>query len=187
MSKRAAFFDRDGVINLDRGYVHTLDEFIWIDGVKDAARRLHEAGYLLFIVTNQSGIARGMFPEETFLELDRLVREEFAASGAPIERTYYCPHHPEAKVARYRTVCNCRKPAPGMILEAIREYGLDPGQCVMFGDSARDLEAALSAGVAARFLLGKDGKEIPAPCGSSTGTARNLKEGVAAFLDNPAS
>ena len=142
---------------------------------------------ILFIVTNQSGIARGMFPEETFLALDEKVRGEFAASGAPIERTYYCPHHPEASVARYRTVCNCRKPAPGLILDAIRDFDLDPAQCVMFGDSARDLDAALAAGVSARFLLGKDGKDIPAPCPSCTGTARNLKEGVAAFLGNPSS
>ena len=185
--RKAAFFDRDGVINVDHGYVHTPEAFVWIDGVKEAARRLHEAGYLLFIVTNQSGIARGMFPEETFLALDEKVRTEFAESGAPIERTYYCPHHPEARVARYRTVCNCRKPAPGLILDAIRDFDLDPAQCVMFGDSARDLDAALAAGVSARFLLGKDGKDIPAPCPSCTGTARNLKEGVAAFLGNPSS
>ena len=180
--RKAAFFDRDGVINIDYGYVHAQEDWDWIPGVLDAAKRLHEAGYLLFIVTNQSGIARGMFPEGAFLGLDARVRAEFAACGAPIERTYFCPHHPQASVPEYRLACNCRKPAPGLILQAIRDYDLDPAACVMFGDSPRDMAAAKAAGVAARFLLGKDGKETPAPCPECTHTAKDLKEGVSAFL-----
>ncbi len=182
--QKAAFFDRDGVINIDHGYVHQPEDFIWIPGVKEAARRLHEAGYLLFIVTNQSGIGRGMFSEQTFLRLDEAVRKEFARSGAPIAKTYFCPHHPQAAVERYRCLCQCRKPAPGMVLIAAQEFGLDLSQSVMFGDSVRDMQAAKSAGVASRVLLGKDGLATPSPCPECTLTAKNLQEGVESFLLN---
>ena len=165
--QRAAFLDRDGVINVDHGYVHTKEEFDWVPGVKEAARKLHEAGFLLIVVTNQSGIARGMFSEEEFLSLDAYMRAEFAKAGAPIARTYYCPHHPHGIIPQYSVSCTCRKPSPGLFQKAIREYDIDPVQSIMFGDSPRDLTAARQASVGQRVLLGKDGKVQPPPPSAS--------------------
>lgn len=176
--QKAAFLDRDGVINVDHGYVHTKEDFEWIPGVKEAARMLHEAGYLLIVVTNQSGIARGMFTEEEFLELDSYMREEFAKAGAPVARTYYCPHHPQGIVPKYSITCNCRKPAPGLFLKAIKEFDIDPAQSVAFGDSLRDLAAAQAAGVSTRVLLSKNGTDRPLSCNANTQAAKDLYSAV---------
>lgn len=176
--QKAAFLDRDGVINVDHGYVHTKEDFEWIPGVKEAARMLHEAGYLLIVVTNQSGIARGMFTEEEFLDLDSYMREEFAKAGAPIARTYYCPHHPQGIVPKYSITCNCRKPAPGLFLKAIKEFDIDPAQSVAFGDSLRDISAAEKSGVGGRILLGKNGTNKPIPCPDNTSYADSLLSAV---------
>lgn len=176
--QKAAFLDRDGVINVDHGYVHTKEDFEWIPGVKEAARMLHEAGYLLIVVTNQSGIARGMFTEKEFLELDSYMREEFAKAGAPVARTYYCPHHPQGTVPKYSITCNCRKPAPGLFLKACAEFDIDPDQSIMFGDSPRDLTAARLASISQRILLGKDGEIQPSACPDSTQTAKCLFNAV---------
>ena len=116
---RAAFLDRDGVINIDSGYVCRRDEFVFVPGAVEACRILSRAGFKLFVVTNQSGIGRGYYTEEDFLRLTSWMQNEMASDGAPIEKVYFCPHHPDAKIERYRRVCRCRKPQPGMILDAI--------------------------------------------------------------------
>ena len=110
--KKAAFLDRDGVINIDRAYVHKIDDFEWIPGVLGAARRLRDAGFSLVVVTNQSGIGRGYYSEEDFDRLTDWMKARFAEAGAPLAGVYFCPHHPEKALDKYRIDCGCRKPRP---------------------------------------------------------------------------
>jgi D-glycero-D-manno-heptose 1,7-bisphosphate phosphatase len=109
-------------------------------------------GYLLVIVTNQSGIARGMFTENDYLRLTEKYLDALAANGIKIDAVYHCPHHPQGSVAQYSIRCDCRKPAPGMILRAIRDLGIDPAKSLLIGDSERDLEAGRAAGVGQLIL-----------------------------------
>ena len=179
--RRAAFLDRDGVINLDGGYVFRREDFRFVPGTLDAARRLHDMGFLLVVVTNQSGIGRGLYSEADFESLTAWMRGEFQAAGAPLAGVYHCPHHPSNAVGLYRRVCDCRKPAPGMLFAAARDLGIDLAASVMFGDRASDLEAARSAGVAQRILLGTDADalpRLPRPEGLATGAFRSLQDAV---------
>lgn len=159
---RAAFLDRDGVINIDHGYVSRREDFTFVPGVIEGARRLHELGYALVVVTNQSGIGRGLYSREDFDALTEWMKAEFAGAGAPLAGVYFCPHHPTDAFGAYRRTCDCRKPAPGMFLAAARELGIRLSASAMFGDKASDLEAARSAGVPLRILLGTDARETPA-------------------------
>ena len=161
-SRRAAFLDRDGVINLDRGYVYREEDFEFVPGVLEAARRLDEAGYLLVVTSNQSGIGRGLYSEGDFARLTSWMKQRFHESGAPLAAVYYCPHHPTEAAGIYRRECSCRKPAQGMLLAAARELGIDLASSIMFGDKISDLEAAHAAGVPLRVLLGTDAHELPA-------------------------
>lgn len=183
--QRAAFLDRDGVINIDHAYVHRWDEFEFIDGVLKAAKRLFDAGYQLIIVTNQSGIGRGYYTEADFRALDAKVREAFEKAGAPITDVYFCPHHPKDALPQYRIECNCRKPAPGMMLQAAKDHDIDLSQSVMFGDKSSDMKAALAAGIPTRILLGTDGKETPKVIEEATFVARDLACGVELLLSRP--
>jgi D-glycero-D-manno-heptose 1,7-bisphosphate phosphatase len=160
--RRAAFLDRDGVINVDRGYVSRREDFTFVPGVIEGARQLHELGYALVVVTNQSGIGRGLYGKDAFDALTAWMKAEFAGAGAPLAGVYFCPHHPSEAFGDYRRECDCRKPAPGMLIAAARELGIRLDASVMFGDKASDLEAARSAGVPLRILLGTDGRETPA-------------------------
>lgn len=160
--RRAAFLDRDGVINIDRGYVSRRQDFDFVPGVLEGARRLHDLGFGLVVVTNQSGIGRGLYGIEAFDNLTAWMKAQFAAAGAPLAGVYYCPHHPTEAVGEYRRACACRKPAPGMFLNAAHDLGIRLYASVMFGDRESDLEAALAAGVPLRVLLGTDGREAPA-------------------------
>jgi D-glycero-D-manno-heptose 1,7-bisphosphate phosphatase len=160
--RRAAFLDRDGVINLDHGYVVRREDFAFVPGTLAAARRLHEAGWALVVATNQSGIGRGLYTEADYLALDAWMRAEFAAAGAPLAATYFCPHHPRDAQGPYLRECDCRKPAPGMLLAAARDLNLDLAASAMFGDKPSDLAAARAAGVPLRYLLGTDGRATPA-------------------------
>jgi D-glycero-D-manno-heptose 1,7-bisphosphate phosphatase len=159
--RRAAFLDRDGVINVDLGYVARQEDFHFVPGVLDAARELARRGFALVVITNQSGIARGMYTEDDFHRLTRWMRERFAEAGAPLAGVYFCPHHPTEGQGRYRVNCTCRKPAPGMLLAAAHELGLALSRSVLFGDRRSDLEAAHAAGVPQRILLGTDGRGAP--------------------------
>lgn len=160
-TRRAAFLDRDGVINLDRGYVYRREDFEFVPGVLAGARRLHELGFLLVVTTNQSGIGRGLYSEADFESLTRWMRGQFEAAGAPLAGVYHCPHHPTEASGTYRRDCECRKPAPGMLLVAARELGIDLAASAMFGDKSSDLEAARAAGVPLRILLGTDAQALP--------------------------
>lgn len=159
--RRAAFLDRDGVINFDRGYVVRREDFLFIPGVLDAARRLRDMGFLLVVASNQSGIGRGLYSEAEFNALTAWMRNEFLAAGAPLAGVYFCPHHPSEALGEYRRSCGCRKPAPGMLLAAARDLSIDLQSSAMFGDKDSDLEAARAAGVPIRVLLGTDARELP--------------------------
>lgn len=180
----AAFIDRDGVVNVDRGYVIRRDEFELVPGVLDACRRLAARGMRLVVVTNQSGIGRGMYTEAQFLELTEWMKTIFARAQAPLAGVYYCPHHPTEATGPYRRECDCRKPAPGLLLRAAAELNLDLGRSVLFGDKPSDLEAAAAAGVPLRVLLGRDGKAVPpadAAAGLATARFRSLHDAVLAL------
>lgn len=177
--KKAAFLDRDGVINIDHAYVHKIDEFEWVPGVLDAARRLHEAGFELVVVTNQSGIGRGYYTEEDFARLTDWMKDAFADAGAPLAGVYFCPHHPEKAIEKYRTDCNCRKPRPGMLLKAAEDLGLDLGRSVMFGDKPGDATAGKLAGCPERVILGADDVKTPADAPDATRRFQSLAEAVA--------
>ncbi len=140
--------DRDGVINLDTGYIGHIDEVVFVEGIFEMVRRFREAGYLIIIVTNQSGIARGLFTLEDFETLMAWMRQTFEAHHATIDAVYMCPHHPDITGP-----CSCRKPAPGMLIDAQKAWDIDMSQSIMVGDSPRDIEAAQKAGVGHQFLL----------------------------------
>jgi len=157
--KPAIFLDRDGTINLDHGYVHLSDEFQFIDGVIDALVKLKKMGYLLVLVTNQSGIARGLFSEEAFMHLTEWMDWSLADRGVDLDGIYFCPHHPEAVIEEYRQDCECRKPKAGMFLEAMAQLDIDMSASYMVGDKKEDMMAATSAGVGHKVLV-RTGKEV---------------------------
>jgi D-glycero-D-manno-heptose 1,7-bisphosphate phosphatase len=179
----AAFLDRDGVINLDHGYVAQRAAFDWVPGVRAAAAQLHAAGFALVVVTNQSGIGRGLYDEAAFNALTDWMRGEFAAAGAPLAGVYFCPHHPTEAVGAWRRECTCRKPAPGLLLQAARDLGLDLARSLLFGDRGSDLQAAQAAGVPRRVLLATDGAGEPAAvsAGLATHRFRSLADAVASM------
>ena len=152
-ARPAIFLDRDGVINQERDYVHKIDEFLFIDGVFDACREMSRAGYRLIIITNQAGIARGYYTEDEFHHLTKWMLDEFRRQGVEIDDVYYCPHHPVHGVGEYRRDCDCRKPAPGMILRAAKEHSLDLRRSILVGDKATDIEAGRAAGIGCCLLV----------------------------------
>ena len=163
--RRAAFLDRDGVINVDHGYVHRIADFAFLPGVLESAAELAGAGFALVVVTNQAGIARGLYTEADFAQLTDWMRDQLAAAGAPLAGVYHCPHHPTEGRGALRTACACRKPAPGMILDAARDLQLDLARSVIFGDKCDDMRAGFAAGVGLRVFLGRDGRGRPEdPC-----------------------
>lgn len=179
--RRAAFLDRDGVVNVDHGYTFRREDFAFVPGTLAACAQLHRRGFALVVVTNQSGIGRGLYTEDDYQRLTAWMRDAFAAAGAPLAGVYHCPHHPEAALAGYRRACACRKPAPGMLLAAASDLGLDLARSVLFGDKASDIDAALAAGIGQRVLLGTNGIAPPPADLAPAATARfaSLAEAVA--------
>lgn len=147
MPNKAIFFDRDDTLNVDVHYLHDPADFVWIEGAIAAIRWANTHGYLVIVVTNQSGIARGYYDEDAVRHLHDWMNAELAAHGVHIDAFYYCPHHTEGSVPAYVKQCDCRKPAPGMILRAIVEHDIDPAASFLFGDAASDVTAAEAAGV----------------------------------------
>jgi D-glycero-D-manno-heptose 1,7-bisphosphate phosphatase len=146
--KPALFLDRDGVLNEDRGYVSRWEDFRWIDGAREAIAAFNRAGWLVIVVTNQSGVGRGYYTEDDMHALHARMAEDLAAAGGRIDAVYHAPQHPKAAVEAYRHPDPPdRKPNPGMILKALAEWPIDRAASVMVGDKPSDLEAALRAGV----------------------------------------
>lgn len=155
MSKRALFLDRDGVINIDRGYVHRFDQFEFVPGIFELGRFwTHEVRGPIVVVTNQSGIGRGYFDEKAYAKLTHWMCDRFAEQGTTISRVYHCPYHPVDGIGEYRCDHAWRKPKPGMLLQALADLRLDPALCAIVGDQMSDIEAGATAGIGVRVLLG---------------------------------
>jgi len=146
--QKALFLDRDGTVNIEREYVFRKEDFEFQPGIFELIREYIKEGYLIFIITNQSGIARGLYSENEYLQLNEWMINKFAQEDILIEKVYHCPHHPD-----FTGDCNCRKPKPGLILQAIETFNIDPTESVLIGDTERDLEAGKKAGITKNYFI----------------------------------
>jgi D-glycero-D-manno-heptose 1,7-bisphosphate phosphatase len=151
--QRAVFLDRDGVINVDHGYVHKVEHFRFVPGSDVALARLQAAGWRLVVVTNQSGLARGLYSIDDYERFTAHLRQQLAAAGVRLDAVLHCPHLPDAAIDAYRLACDCRKPGPGMLLQAARELSLDLAASVIVGDRLSDVLAGRAAGVGHSVLV----------------------------------
>ena len=136
---KAVFLDRDGTINVEKHYLYKVSDFEYIDGAISGLKALSDMGYLLVIITNQSGIARGYYTEEDYLELDGWMKNDLAARGIPMAGTYFCPHLPDGIVSKYAKVCDCRKPKTALFWKAAKDLDIDMDHSFAIGDKERDL------------------------------------------------
>jgi D,D-heptose 1,7-bisphosphate phosphatase len=147
LRRPALFLDRDGVLNVDKGYLYKPSEFEWIAGAKDAVRLANDKGWFVFVVTNQAGVARGYYEERDIHTLHDFIQEELAAVGAHIDAFEYCPHHPDGTRPGYDKVCDRRKPGPGMIRDLLKAWPIDMARSFLVGDMPHDVVAAEAAGI----------------------------------------
>jgi D-glycero-D-manno-heptose 1,7-bisphosphate phosphatase len=152
----AAFLDRDGVLIQDTGWPHKPEEAIWMPGAAAAVKRLNDAGYFVFVVTNQAGVARGIYPESQIEVMHGWMAGELALSGAHVDAWEYCPNHPEAPLPQYRLDCPRRKPRPGMILDLLADWPVDTRRSFLVGDRETDMAAAQAAGIEGHLFPGGD-------------------------------
>lgn len=173
--KKAVFLDRDGTINIDTGYIDTPERFEFIPGSLTAIRRLKQAGFLIVVITNQAGIAKGIIRQENVAVLNEAFIEMLKAAGARCDGYYFCPHHPEGVIEKYRQTCSCRKPEPGLILRAVASFGIDLRQSFMVGDKLSDLLAARHAGIRSLLVMTGYGRteleRSPQVCGAAASVA----------------
>lgn len=153
---RALFLDRDGVINVDRGYVYKLDEIEFIDGIFNLVCAAKKAEFLVIIITNQAGIGRGFYREDQFLNLMNWMKLKFFYNGGSIDAVYFCPYHPVHGIGKYRQESFLRKPNPGMLLQAQQEFNIDMKNSIMIGDNSWDIAAGLAAGVGSLYQYGSN-------------------------------
>lgn len=151
--QKAIFLDRDGVINIDHGYTHKIEDFTFIDGVFHACRRFQAMGYAIVVVTNQSGIARGYYSEADFERLTDWMLQRFAEEGVDVLAVYHCPHHAKEGYGEFKLDCDCRKPKPGMLIKAANEHHLDLSQSVIVGDKISDMRAGRAAQLSKCILI----------------------------------
>ena len=151
---KLCLLDRDGVLNVDKDYLHQAEDVEWVPGSREAVAWLNRQGFQVVVVTNQSGVARGFFTEDTVRMFHDWMASEIKKTGGEIAAFYYCPHLPGAAVKQYDADCSCRKPKPGMILQALGDFNVQPGNAFLIGDSPRDLEAAEAAGVKGYLYTG---------------------------------
>jgi D-glycero-D-manno-heptose 1,7-bisphosphate phosphatase len=173
MSGRALFLDRDGVVNVEVGYLHRVDEVRFVEGIFSLCRTAMQLGYKLIVVTNQAGIARGYYTEEDFHALITFIREELRAEEVELDAVYFCPFHPEHGVGAYKREHEDRKPGTGMLRRGASEFGVDLSQSVMVGDRCSDVAAANAAGLRQAFLI--TGTEL-AKCGGEYKVVQSLVE-----------
>ncbi len=150
----AAFLDRDGVLNIDVGFAHRPDQIVWVDGAMDAVRRLNRAGFLVFVVTNQAGIARGLYDSEDVERLHRWMAARLAEHGADVDDWRYCPYHPDHQPERFAAYAGWRKPAPGMLLDLMRHWPVLASGSFLVGDRETDIQAATATGIAGHRFHG---------------------------------
>ncbi|MFV0590321.1 MAG: D-glycero-alpha-D-manno-heptose-1,7-bisphosphate 7-phosphatase [Draconibacterium sp.] len=146
--RKALFLDRDGTINIDKDYLFRIEDFEFQPGIFELLKKYSDLDYLIFIITNQSGIARGYYNENDYLQLTKWITEQLAAKGIHVEKVYHCPHHPEITGK-----CECRKPKPGLIVQALNEYDIDPKLSVLIGDKERDILAGKNAGIGKNLYI----------------------------------
>ncbi len=170
----ALFLDRDGVLNVDRGYAHAPEEIEWVPGAAQTVKLFNDAGYYVFVVTNQAGVARGLYGEEEVVKLHRWMAEELGSVGASIDDWRYCPYHPDGVVAAYRAAHDWRKPSPGMIVDLLDQWPVEREGSFLVGDKTSDIEAAEAAGLPGRLFEGGDllafVRSLPSP-GCDSGAA----------------
>jgi D-glycero-D-manno-heptose 1,7-bisphosphate phosphatase len=184
----AVFLDRDGTINLDAGYIDRLERFELYPFAIDAMRIFKQAGYLVVVLTNQAGVAHGMYGEDFVATLAEYLADRVTLGGGRIDGHYYCPHSPDAAVPEYRVECECRKPKPGMARRAAEELGIDLGRSVVIGDRWRDIAVARAVGC--RGILVKTGYGAtealkPQPGLSADAVCDDLIGAAVWLLDHP--
>ena len=156
MGQKAVFLDRDGVLDIDKGYLYKAEELVWVPESREAVGWLCSQGYLVLVATNQSGVARGMYTEADVHKLHAFMNKELAPYGGRIEHFYYCPHYKGGLLPRYMKECNCRKPKPGMILRGLTEWQGDPAASFLIGDKESDIAAATAAGITGYLFTGSN-------------------------------
>jgi len=153
MSRRAIFMDRDGTVSQEVGYLTHVDRYALLPRSVEAIRRVNASGFAAFLVTNQSGVARGLFTEELVQQVHRRLEDWLDEAGTHLDGIYYCPHHPREGGSVWTTVCDCRKPRPGLLRQAAAEHGIDLSSSYMIGDSGRDLGAGAAVGATSVLVL----------------------------------
>lgn len=152
MTRPALFLDRDGVINVDYAYVHKQQDFVFIDGIFELCRKAKQLGFLIFVITNQAGVGRGYYTEEDFWQLTDWMCRVFRDNGVIIDQVYFCPFHPQNGIGRYKKDSPDRKPKPGMILSAVKQYDVDLARSVLVGNMESDIQAGIAAGIGCNLL-----------------------------------
>lgn len=150
---KALFLDRDGVINKEINYLHRIEEVVFLDGIFEICQHFQSLGFLIIVITNQAGIARGYYTEAEFLQVTDWMTQQFKKKGIEITRVYYCPYHPTEGKGKYRADSYDRKPNPGMILKAKDEFDLDLKKSILIGDKESDIEAGIQAHVGTNVLI----------------------------------
>ncbi len=183
--RRAVFLDRDGTINAEKDYLHRVEDFEFIPGAPEAISRLNDAGFVVLVVSNQAGIARGYFEPRAVEILHDHLQSELAYFGAHIDGFYFCPHHPTEGLGGYRRECDCRKGKPGLLLQAAEEHGIDLAQSYMVGDKASDVEAGVAAGCTPLLVLTGYGSQASEEVAGKVTRFADLAAAVDFILKHP--